>query len=907
MRSSAASRLIARAAVVWLALAFSAPAFADHTTEWEVKWSSHLIVVGTAFGATTDAAGNLYVVGASAYAEATYSIISKFKPSGDPDTAFGAGGGYLYTGGYGSTGTAVALDPAGNLYVLGETLVDAEHSKVLLLKYTPSGLPDGSFGDGGAVIFNYAEKAGSLALDSAGNIFIAASHATDLSGKDELIVAKFTPAGKLDSSFGGVGVNGVLAYAFEDAVRIAVNAADSLYVLSNAGGGFRLRRILPDGRRDIGFSGPSGAVVAGPFTGNDLALDASGRPYVLGPFPVFPATLGLLRYTFTGSVDGSFNAPGVGGTALALDASGKVYVAGDDTIGRLDSSGNLDTANFNSPTGTVTAGLSAGDGDAFVPANDDFQDVAVDASGNVFAVGSSLPAAVMPAVWSIVTYAPDGTKRQVASVRSGTAIKTPVIMGTLGAARVASVAVDGSGNPYVCGDFFNGRDRDIFIWKYSAAGNYGSGVPDPSFASGLVTYDGGAGIQDNCSDIAVNAAGNITVAGNTSSGVRLLRFTPSGSLDTSFSATGTRLFGGAGQYNVARIALDSAGSLYITGKANSLNNGDLFVAKFTSTGLDDTSFATGGVVTYNASGSGGTGSTDEGRGISVASNGAIFIAGKTTAFGATTGNAIALEYTPAGARNTDFGGEGFVNFVTGKDGIGEAVRIDSSGRILVAGTFPEVDGGNLDTLIIRYSPLGTYDVGFKTQGFTIQATTSARVNDLVLDAPGNMYVTGVDSDGKIFIAKFFPNGVLDRHFGIQGQITATSGFKGDSGGRLALSPRGESLYMVGTHANTKAWTIKTATDQFGSTPEAADGSKAYPNPLRPSKGYNTMYFSVPPSARVRIYTAAGELVKELRASPGGVARWDGTNQSGNKAGSDVYLALVEADSGKKLLTVAIQR
>jgi len=84
--------------------------------------------------------------------------------------------------------------------------------------------------------------------------------------------------------------------------------------------------------------------------------------------------------------------------------------------------------------------------------------------------------------------------------------------------------------------------------------------------------------------------------------------------------------------------------------------------------------------------------------------------------------------------------------------------------------------------------------------------------------------------------------------------------------------------------------------------------KAFPNPLRPALGQLFMTFSLlPPNARVRIYALTGALVKDASADGGGVASWDGTNQSGEKAASGVYFVLVQGEGQSKTFKVAVQR
>jgi flagellar hook assembly protein FlgD len=69
-----------------------------------------------------------------------------------------------------------------------------------------------------------------------------------------------------------------------------------------------------------------------------------------------------------------------------------------------------------------------------------------------------------------------------------------------------------------------------------------------------------------------------------------------------------------------------------------------------------------------------------------------------------------------------------------------------------------------------------------------------------------------------------------------------------------------------------------------------------------------MHFDqLPADSRLRIYTLSGEKVKELNATSSGLATWDGTNSSGQKVASGVYLVLVEGAGDKRKMKVAVQR
>jgi hypothetical protein len=118
-----------------------------------------------------------------------------------------------------------------------------------------------------------------------------------------------------------------------------------------------------------------------------------------------------------------------------------------------------------------------------------------------------------------------------------------------------------------------------------------------------------------------------------------------------------------------------------------------------------------------------------------------------------------------------------------------------------------------------------------------------------------------------------------------------------------------------SRVNTVDNTVTAEIDHFSlyqivgaAVPSSLDNVKIFPNPFRPSLGHTSVTISnVPANSRVRLYTVAGERVKELSADAAGMARWDGTNDSGQKAASGLYFVLVQGAGDKNRLRLVVQR
>lgn len=105
-------------------------------------------------------------------------------------------------------------------------------------------------------------------------------------------------------------------------------------------------------------------------------------------------------------------------------------------------------------------------------------------------------------------------------------------------------------------------------------------------------------------------------------------------------------------------------------------------------------------------------------------------------------------------------------------------------------------------------------------------------------------------------------------------------------------------------------TISSSSVQ-GLTPQAApstsvDAIQTACNPLR-LNCQPLLFRNLPASARLRIYSFAGALVKDLSADVTGQASWDGTNQSGAQAASGAYFVFAQGAGARKTIRIAVQR
>jgi hypothetical protein len=339
----------------------------------------------------------------------------------------------------------------------------------------------------------------------------------------------------------------------------------------------------------------------------------------------------------------------------------------------------------------------------------------------------------------------------------------------------ASIAVDASGNAYITGstassDFpatnplqpIPGGGSDVFVAKLSASG------------TSLVysTYLGGNG-DDIGMGLAVDAAGNVCVTGNTKStnfpAASPLQPVSGGGTDAfvaKLNASGTALIfstylGGSGNDYGTGIAMDQAGEVYVVGYTTSINFPIFNAGQSTFGGLLDafvTKLSPSGTALIYSTYFGGNGA-DYGTSIAVDAAGNACFTGETYSsnfpvLGALmptyggNGDAFVAKLTPLGTSliySTYLGGSSFT--------YGTSVAMDGSGNAYVTG---QTYGSLPIVNALQPSPAGNAD-GFVTE---LNAAGTSFVYSTYLGGSDVDYGTGiaVDTAGNAYVAGYTQSG-----------------------------------------------------------------------------------------------------------------------------------------------------
>jgi len=220
-------------------------------------------------------------------------------------------------------------------------------------------------------------------------------------------------------------------------------------------------------------------------------------------------------------------------------------------------------------------------------------------------------------------------------------------------------------------------------------------------------------------------------------------------------------FGSGGQVSNtiagAAIKIDASGRIVIAGYASNGSDYDFAVARFDANGNPDLTFGTGGKVLAPI----GT-SNDFGTAAAIDSSGRIVVAGSARV--GTSDDFAVARFDASGTLDATFGSGGkLINaFSTGHDQL-YGVAIDASGRIVVAGTGSQGGGTNAQFVVERYDGTGTADPTFGSGGI-VATRIDGQVHacygrGLVIDASGRIVVAG-SSDVTSVVSG------LDRHFAL---------------------------------------------------------------------------------------------------------------------------------------------
>ncbi len=773
------------------------------------------------YGVTLDSAGNLYISDTINFCVRMIPAVSGAyygipMTAGNIYTVAGTGAeGYSDDGGPAVSSMlkspyGLAVDSAGNLYINDQT-------SARIRKVDPSGIlttvagmgGSGYAGDGWPALEAKFKKARGLAVDSAGNIYIA-----DSGNHRVRVVAAATgtyygismTAGNIYTvaGNGANGYNGDGGAAVEARVGgpqdVVIDSLGNLYISSSF---YSIRKVNPSGiistaagTGTSGYTGDGGlAVDAQLISPNDLALDSAGNLYIVSDNRIRRVAPDGIITTIAGGRGDAINSSGDGGPAItatldpqamAVDSAGDLYIAAGFGHGvrYIKSPASISALTSLQLSGSPDLTCSG------VPLTYDLNSLVLtgkDQSGADFDLSSG-----HRVTWEVASGPATVSDSTLNIVRGGTVVVTAQVFGV------------------ICSCAINVQTGDAPV------PNLNTGDINTVAGIGIEGYDGDGGPADNAQlrwtyDVAFDSAGNLFIADYGNCRVRMVAATTGAwygipvTAGNIYTVAGDGSWGNSGdgglatsaQLNQPRgVAVDSSGNLYIADYAN-------YCVRKVDLGGIITTVAGTGTNGYTGDGGPATGAKlTVPNSIALDGTGSLFIADKDNncirMVAATTGVQYGIDmyagniYTVAGNGTSGYTGDGgpaTSAWITRPD----SVAVDSAGNLYIA------DGSNhcvrkVDPSGVITTVAGNGTSGCSGDGGPATGAQLALPDGVAAGGDGSLYI----SDGAslyTYIRKVDPSGIITTLAG-----TGSRGYSGDGGPAASAqlnTPMGLALDSAG--------------------------------------------------------------------------------------------------------------
>lgn len=740
--------------------------------------------------------GKIVVVGGSSATPGGTSsfAIARFNTDGTPDPAFDGDGLAIITD-FGSA-YAVAIQADGKIVIAGASLGD-----FALARLNTDGSLDTSFDVDGKLTTNLgsdSDTAYGLAIGPDGKIVAVGAAYQDLA------VVRYNADGSLDNTFnpdsktnlGGKVVTdlGSVDYGY----GVALQSDGKIVLAGGSNGGFALVRYATDGKLDTDFDGDGKAFTS--FTGTALAyavaIQSDGKIVAGGYVSSAGAfTFALARYNTDGSPDDTFDEDGKattdlpGGTefirALAIQPDDRIVAAGywgtptagsrNIAVARYTADGSLD-GSFHD-TGTVITDLAGYDDIGYA--------AAVQADGRIVVAGSSTTG-ISGDNFSVVRYESTGQMDSTFGAGGKAFADFPALHDDYARA----MAVQPDGKILLAGYTLDSRGwKDFVVARYLADGQM-----DTSFGRAGRLYTDLGSQSDYAYAMALQSDGRIVVAGSSygagGTNFAIARYNADGTPDTTFDGDGklTTDMGAGYEDCIYALSIQGDGKIVAGGYASVPGFGNRFaLARYNPDGSLDSTFGAGGKVITPV------GAASTVYALTIQPDGKILAAGTGS------GDFALARLNANGTMDTTFDGDGkaTVSLSAGAD-IAYALAIQPDGKIVSAGAGGDGFG------LVRLLSTGRLDTSFDGDGRVttdrVPASPEIAYGVVVQPISGKIVLAGA-SGGDFAMARYNPDGSMDRWFGHRGIATIDLGSSDDQARALALQSDGMLLAAGYTKVN----------------------------------------------------------------------------------------------------------
>lgn len=606
-----------------------------------------------------------------------------------------------------------------------------------------NGYPDVGFGEGGTTALRQAQTVTDAIVAPDGRIIVASAWSAPPTAQQPNVggfsLARFNSDGSLDRTFGDDGLVRTNLRFVSSGAYVGLQSDGRIIVAADANETPVVMRYNADGSADgsFGAAGRLWLTFEPAQTVRDVVVMQDDRIVCLTTREVFRLTsAGLMDAGFGG--DGIVVLPEALGTAAAAAMQGESLIIGgcldgDFTLARLGPDGTIDNT-----FGTGGAATADPGGYNITTA------LAVRPDGRIIAAGITESGDFQRL--ALAGFLPDG-QPDADFNRGDRSQRTEGI-----AARSLAIGADGSllvaGS--VQGDAPHRRTTDFAVTRLDAAGN--NDLDFYEERRGCVADIDLAVFADDRARAAVAAPGGKTIVVGESEGrLAIARYKADGSLDGGFGNGGMVLkdWGVPGRF--ADAAVSPGGQIVILGQLN----GRYVLIRYNPDGRLDRTFGRNGRID--------TGLAPRKRyaaAVLVQSEGKVLCAMSVRRA------AVLCRYNSDGTLDRSFGNNGKTKIVNAAV---DDMVLQKDGRIVAGGQM----GG--DFYLARFTARGLPDASFGGDGDIIThfgpPQLVAEVHKLALQPDGRIIAAG--AAGSLALARYLPNGRLDKTFGTDGGTTRT--------------------------------------------------------------------------------------------------------------------------------------
>ena len=681
-------------------------------------------------GVAVDSAGNVFI------ADTVHNAIREVMKSSGKIITVAGNGSFGYSGDGGpatsaalSSPSGVALDAAGNIFIADtfhHVIREVVKSSGKIITVAGNGTY-GNTGDGGPATSAQLNAPYAVALDSVGNLFIADTNNHEIREVVKSSGKIIKVAGRGDYGYSGDGGPATSA-RLDYPTGLAIDSAGNLFIADSDND--VIREVIKStgkistvaGNGTSGYGGDGGRATSAklhdPYS---VALDSAGDLFIADTLnhvvrEVVASTKNIK--TFAGK--GTPGHTGDGGPAtsaelyvpegVALDAAGNIFIA--DSYNNVIREVTKSTGKIANFTGTGHKSYSGDGGPAALADLDTPEAVATDSAGNIFIADSNNNAVreIVKSTGKIIAIAGDGTVGYKGDGGPATSAELSYPVG---------VALDSAGNVFIA-DSGNNVIREVVkstgkIITFAGNGTSGYSGDGGSPTSARLTAPKG---------VVLNAAGDLFIADSGNKVIRVV--TKSTGKISTFAGNGSYGYSGDGgpaasakMSNPTGIAMDAAG--------------DLFIADTDNHVIREVVKSTGKIITVAGDGSRGSGG-DNGpatfaelhypTGVALDAAGDLFIADtdndQIREVVASTGNIIVV----AGSAYSGFGGDGGPAISAQLSHPG-GVALDSAGDLFIA-----------DSWSGRTRAVSAYGLSVSVGRLVINLNPTSTVNTLTLAVQG---------------------------------------------------------------------------------------------------------------------------------------------------------------------------